>query len=288
MQTLEFLKMELAGNHFVMLNALALPELDWPGLSRFLCRKHFGVGADGLLLMESCKQGGYLVRMFNPDGSEDVCGNGTLCAAALLYESGLVKGSEFELDSIVGKKQARISIDSAGNVTATVNMGRAHFEPGSIPARFAGDSILQRPLRVAGEEFIISCVSTGTAHTLIFAGTLPEDGYFFEWAPKIEIHPLFTEKTSVSWVVVDSPESVRVRIWERGGVGESLACGTGACAVAAVGKRLGLTQERLAASSKGGQLLVQLDDRQHAWLTGKPRRVFKGALPLPARLIADA
>jgi len=286
-QTLDFIKMESAGNDFVMLNALELPELDWAALSRWLCRKHFGVGADGLMLIRRSRQGGHLVRMFNPDGSEDVCGNGTLCAAVLLHEDGMVEGRRFELESIVGKRQVCINTDSAGNVTATVDMGRARFEPDKIPARFEGDSVLERTLRVDGEEFKISCVSTGTTHTLIFSDALPDDDYFLRWAPRVDVHPLFPERTSISWVVVESPERVRVRIWERGGVDESLSCGTGACAVAAVGARLGLTEKRLEVFSRGGLLTVELDDQEHAWLTGKPRTLFKGAIPLPERLPID-
>ena len=178
----------------------------------------------------------------------------------------------------------RLAVRGGQTVAVSINMGRAHFEPARIPARFEGKNLLQHMLQVKGGNFTISSVSTGTTHTIIFDNSLPDDDQFFNCAPQIENHPLFPRKTSVIWAAVDSPERVRVRIWERGAVGESLSCGTGAVAVAAVGHCLGLLSNNIAVLSKGGKLLVKLMPEGQAWLTGTPRLMFSGCLNLSGSL----
>lgn len=278
LQTLDFVKMQAAGNDFVVVNASSSPGLDWPSLARSVCRRHFSIGSDGLMVVERSLQGGYVARMFDPDGCEDFCGNGTRCAAVFLHDEGLVRGEAFQLDTQWGKLDVRLHLQSGAAVGATINMGCAAFEPERIPARFEGDHVLRRALEVEGRTFEVSSVTTGTAHTILFSNALPSDDEFLRWSPRIERHPAFDEKTNVLWAAVESATRVQVRIWERGGVGESLACGTGACAVAAVGQRLGLTSSRVTVASKGGELEVILDRHRHAWLTGPARRVFAGAI----------
>jgi len=281
MRSLDFTKMHSAGNDFAMIDATDLPDLDWPNVARSLCRHRFGVGADGLMVVQKLPDGDCRSRMFNPDGSEDMCGNGTVCAAVFLHRRGTIAANALVLDTLDGRKEIRLRIESGRAVGAAVNMGRARFHPESIPCRFDGESVLQRGLSVGDERFTVSTVSTGTPHTLLFCDSLPDDEYFGTWAPKIETHAMFSEMTSVTWVVVDSSDRVRVRIWERGGVGESLACGTGACAVAAVGERLGATGDRVTVVSKGGELIVELDRQKQAWLSGTVTRVFTGNIRQP-------
>ena len=276
LQAISFVKMQAAGNDFVVVDGSCCPGLDWPSVARRLCRRRFGIGSDGLMVVEPSAGGGYLARMFDPDGCEDFCGNGTRCAAAFLHHQGLVRDEAFQLDTRMGRLDVRLHLGSGVAVGATVNMGRAAFEPERIPATFQGDHVLQRELEVPGRVFEVSSVSTGTTHTVLFVDALPSDGEFLRWSPQIEKHPAFEEGTSVLWVVVESTSRARVRIWERGGVGESLACGTGACAVVAVGNRLGLTSDRLTVVSKGGELRVVLDGHKQAWLTGPAWRVFTG------------
>ena len=278
---IDFVKMQSAGNDLLMVNAIGLPPLDWSAVARYLCRRHFSIGADGLMVIERTGRGQYYARMFNPDGSEDMCGNGTLCSAVFLQHEGLIDGDEIRLTTLSGVKDVRFTIENGRGVAATVNLGRPQFDPTSIPARFDGQVVLKRELVIDGTRFTVSSLSTGTAHTIIFDDALPDDDCFEAWAPMIEEHEQYPEKTSVTWAVVDSEDRVRVRIWERGGVGESLACGTGACAVAAAGHRLGLTSSRVTVASKGGELMVELDDGSNTWLAGRPRRVFAGRIRYP-------
>ncbi len=281
---LPFVKMHAAGNDFVVVDALELPALDWPSVARDLSARHTSVGSDGLMLIEKSRVACCRARMFNPDGSEDFCADGILCVAAYLRKSRKAP-REFVLDTLWGPRRVRTGRESARAVQVTAEIGAAIYDPASIPANFKGDAVLQRRIKVKGRAFTISAVSTGTPHAIIFTGELPDDAEFFKWAPLIEQHPLFPEKTSVQWIVVDSPRRVRSRIWERGAVGESLACGTGACAVAAVGRRLGMLANRVESISKGGRLTIDIDKSARLWITGKAVIIFRGAAAVTSRRV---
>ena len=278
MPELPFVKMQALGNDFIVVSAMRLPPTDWPYAACVACRRRFGVGSDGLMVVERSPDGGFLTRMFDPDGHEDFCGNGTRCAAVFLHQEGYVEQDAFDLDTLWGRLGVRLHLQDGRAVGATVDMGRAEFDPAKLPSTFPGDTVLQRKLEVDGRTFVISAVSTGTTHTVIFCRELPDDATFLAWSPRIETHTAFLDGTSVLWTALASPDLARVRIWERGGVGESLACGTGACAVAAVAQRLGIGSDRLTVSSKGGDLQVALDARLRAMLTGPAERVFAGRM----------
>ena len=275
-----FTKMHSAGNDFVVLREPAGADL--PALARQLCRRRYGVGADGIMVLSRAAEDAYRVRMFNPDGSEDTCGNGTLCIALYLWQEALVHQTAFSLETLTGSKEVRVQPAQAAPTSVSVNMGRADFSPAAIPAAPDSGEILSKRLDIDGVPVVVSSVSTGTPHTVIFTDALPGDREFRRLAPRIEFHPLFPEQTSVSWGVVEAQDRVRVRVWERGAVGESLGCGTGACAIAAIGRRLGLLANRVTVASKGGELGVAFDERDGAWLTGRPVRVFEGVLPMDA------
>ena len=273
---LHFVKMQALGNDFIVLDGSQWPEADWPGVSRVLCQRRFGIGSDGLMVVKHRPGRRSLVRMFDPDGCEDFCGNGTRCAAVFLYEKRLVTGSEFTIDTLSGPREVRLILSERRAEGAAVAMGRAQFAPERLPAHLPGDCVLQHPLQTHGRTFTICTVSTGTTHTILWQDEWPGDEEFLLWSPRIENHPAFPERTSVLWAVAVSRERIRIRIWERGGVGESLACGTGACAAAAVGRRLGLTADAVTVESKGGELSVRIDPAGQTWLTGPARTVFEG------------
>ena len=282
MPHLDFTKMQAAGNDFVVVDATQLRDVDWPAVARLVCRRRFGVGSDGLMIVEGAAERGYRARMFDPDGSEDFCGNGTRCAAVFLHHQGLIERDELALETQWGRLEVQLRLDSGHAIGATVGMGRAAFDPARVPCTLPGDSVLRQRLEVGGEAVEISAVSTGTTHTVVFGQDLPDDARFLAWSRRIEHHPVFPDRTNVLWTVVESPQRVRVRIWERGGVGESLACGTGACAIAAVGRRLGLTGHRVTVVSRGGELHVALGEQGEASLTGPADRVLTGRIQLPA------
>lgn len=300
MKNLPFTKMHAAGNDFVVVDGIELPALNWPAVAQDLSARSAGVGSDGLMLIEKwglspspfgtvpifrpvvhqpcCK-----ARMFNPDGSEDFCADGILCVAACLREKRKAPSRAFTLDTLWGPRRVRIGRESARTVEVSAEIGKAIYEPFKIPANHPGDAILNHRIKVKGRTFTISAVSTGTPHTIIFADRLPDDEEFFTWAPLIERYPIFPEKTTVQWVVIESPSRVRSRVWERGAVGESLACGTGACAIAAVGHRLGLLSNRVTAITKGGRLTTELDKSERLWISGTAVIVFAGEAEMKPR-----
>ena len=278
MPDLGFTKMQAVGNDMIIVDADSWPASDWPTVARRLCRWRFGVGSDGLMVVDSPGTGRFRARMFNPDGTGDVCGNGIRCAAVFLHQRGLVLSETFVFDTLWGPLDVRLHTEAGVAIGASVSMGQPKFHPGDLPSGFGGDNVLERSVEIDGRTMVLSSVRAGSTHTALFVDALPDDEPFARWSPKIEHFPAFTEGTSVLWTVMESPHRARVRIWERGGVGESLGCGTGACAIAAIGQRLGLSGDRLTVASPGGELQVTIDPEGKIRLDGPARTVFSGRL----------
>lgn len=272
---LPFLKYQGAGNDFVLVDARA-GSRDWPALAQRVCRRHFGVGADGLLVVDS--PAGVRMRMFNPDGTEDMCGNGLRCAAFYVHEQGLVDGQAFSIDTLAGPRACLIERVRGEEAVVTTAMGRASLDPRAIPMRVSEDRVVDYPLKLLGEEVVITALSTGTAHTVIF-GEHPPEERFQRLSPAIERHELFPERTSVLWAQPGRDNRLHLRIWERA-VGETLACGTGAAAAAVAATIHGLATSPVTVESRGGTLEVEVSKDLDVSLTGPAVRVFEGLLPL--------
>jgi diaminopimelate epimerase len=274
-RTLPFHKMEGIGNDFVLIEAEAAQGLDYRMLAQRLCCRPFGIGADGLLVMERGARAPVRMRMFNPDGTEDFCGNGLRCAARYAYEKGFVDSPAFAIETL-GSQVVPVEIHLHEGAVASIStqLPPPRFHPREIPALADGEYIEDYPLTVAGRTVRIACVNTGTTHTVIFSATLPDEELFREVSPRIEKHPMFPERTSVLWAVVASRDEIRVRIWERG-VGETLGCGSGAAAVAVLARRAGWTDPEVAVVSKGGTLRVR-PQPDCVVLTGQASYVFRG------------
>ncbi|MBI3910785.1 MAG: diaminopimelate epimerase [Armatimonadetes bacterium] len=274
---LPFVKMQAAGNDFVAIDGRSLPEQEWSAVARALCDRHRGVGADGLLLLLLCPEADFRLRMFNPDGTEDTCGNGLRCAARYAAHREWASRSEMRVLTRSGIQSAVLEPD--GQVT--VSLGRASFHPGDIPARTDAPEIIDWPLGTPAGELRITSLTTGSAHTVIFGATPVGEEQFQAVSPWLETHPLFPERTSVLWATPLGPNFFQVRIWERG-AGETLACGTGAAAVAAAACRLGRARSPVGVRSRGGTLTVAVGNDLHLRLTGPAVEVFRGEIPLPA------
>jgi len=275
---LDFSKMNVAGNDFVVLDTQGLAPLDWPQVARMICRRRFAVGADGLMVLEkNCGQQ-WFARMYNPDGSQDVCGNGMLCSAVHLKNKGLTDKNEFTLLSADGPKDVRLTCDDSSKISAAINMGCARYEPKDIPALIEGERMFAFPVNIDGESIRIYALTTGTPHAVIYCESLPLDEYFFKFAPMIEFLPVFPEQITVSWACVENTNKINTRIWERGGVGESLACGTGACAVAALSHTIGVTGKKVAIAAPGGEYVVEIDDNEEVHLSAIPELAFTGRI----------
>jgi diaminopimelate epimerase len=282
MDEIFFHKMQGAGNDFVVLDHLEHPEhskLDHSRLAERLCARHFGVGADGLLTLESPSDRGLeagaavRMRMWNPDGTEDMCGNGLRCVAALAWRQGHAPGRRFAVETLSGPRAMEIL---EGN-QVRAEMGEPHFAPAAIPMTPPGTwtEALNYTLPIEGQEFVnTSSLSTGSTHTVIFGDELPPETEFLRLSPLLEHHPWFPERTTILWTAPAGPDHFRVRIWERG-VGETLACGTGASAVAVAAKATGRARGTVSVESRGGVLRVEWEPGQSIHLTGPAEILFQ-------------
>lgn len=264
-----------AGNDFVVLTEA--PD-DPATTARRLCRRRLGVGGDGLLIVTMGDNEQVRMRMFNPDGTEDDCGNGLRCVAHLAWLRGLVDRPEFEVSSLTGVRRVRVEPGgSEADAEVTVQWGRARLRPEEIPALVEGDDALDIGIKVGSEVIRAASLFTGSAHTIILEA--PDDGRFQRLSPLIERNPLFPARTSVLWTSVEGPSRATVRIWERG-VGETLACGTGACAAAVVTALRGETGPEVTIASRGGELHIRVGESLDLEMRGPSRLLLTGQIEL--------
>ncbi len=277
---MRFTKMHGAGNDYVFVDCFrnAMPH-DPAGLSRAISDRHFGVGSDGLILICPSTQADARMRMFNADGSEaEMCGNGIRCVAKFLYDHGLVRKPSLTVETGRGVLTLDLEIEAGCVHQVRVDMGKPILEASRIPTTLPGEPPLEAPLRVAEQTLRVTCISLGNPHCVIFVDTLSDD-LVLGLGPKIEQHPTFPRRTNVEFVRVNGPEEVTVRVWERGS-GETLACGTGASAVAVAGVLTGHTQRRLIAHLLGGDLRLHWSETDdHVYMTGPAVEVFSGEWP---------
>ncbi|MDW8104404.1 MAG: diaminopimelate epimerase, partial [Armatimonadota bacterium] len=210
MKLLPFSKMQGVGNDFVVVAEEMVSSLSLPALARLLCQRRFSVGADGLLVVGRGERAPVRMRMFNPDGSEDMCGNGLRCVAQWARRRGLVDGSCFIVETVDGDKQVELLPD--GRVR--VELGEPRFAPEEVPVLAEETDVLNLPVSLPHRQVRVAALSTGSTHSVLFVDTLPSDDLFWQESPMIENHPLFPQRTSVLWTVVESPSRLRMRIWE--------------------------------------------------------------------------
>ncbi|MEJ5170923.1 MAG: diaminopimelate epimerase [Fimbriimonadales bacterium] len=277
---MRFWKYESVGNDFVLVEGR--PERP-EELARFACDRRFGVGSDGLLLAERAEDR-LALRMFNPDGTEDFCGNGLRCAVWHALRSGWFE-RPFVVRHLGKTVEACWSSDGEGSVSPTIetNLGPTSWRPEDVPLAEGLPEFAPAQVQIDGERLELWSLSTGSTHTVVFVDRLPQSPRFERLGAALEHHPAFPARTSVMFTQVVAKRDLRVRIWERG-VGETLACGSGTCAAASAYLRKfgdSLAGE-IRVESRGGVLGVRLD----AWdapirLRGRARCVFEGSLTWP-------
>lgn len=278
-----FTKMQGVGNDFVVVDGRRNSDLDWSTLAIEICDRRFGVGADGLLVLENSRTADLLMRMYNPDGTPDVCGNGLRCVARYAVERGIHARDTLRIATLAGLRPAQMHRGADGRIVAvTVGMGEPRFDPISIPMRVALEQVVDYPLELlSGQTLPITALSTGTTHSVVFVDQLPDDALFSAISPQVEMHALFPERTSLMWCQVESPSRVRLRIWERG-AGETWGCGTGACAAAVAAVQHGYVKagEAVTVASRGGELHVRWREGEPIEMTGPAEYVFEGVYSL--------
>jgi len=271
---ISFAKMEGLGNDFVVIENLAGKIKPAPLEVRFLCDRHFGIGADGVLLVEDSRAADLKMRIFNADGTEaETCGNGIRCFALYAFQRGLVSREDFQVETGAGVVDVKLK-----GGQAQVDLGRPLLEASAVPVNLPG-RVINRGVTVGGAREAITCLSLGNPHCVIF---LPRDREINldDLGGKISHDPLFPNRTNVEFVRVVSPREIEVKVWERG-VGPTLACGTGAAAAAVAGVLNRKTFRRQLVHLPGGDLRVEWSRSGRVLITGPANLVFFGQIELP-------
>lgn len=283
-ESLSFIKMHGIGNDFVVVGPEdAGRELDWPRLARQTGDRHFGIGHDGLLLVErvhpASSAADFRMRMFNPDGSEsEMCGNGIRCFAKYLYDAGLTRDRHIRVATGGGIQQVYLLAGGAEVQAVEVDMGVPVFEPSRIPVLSPLEYVERQPLLVADQHLAISAVSMGNPHAVTFVDDV-ERFPLTNVGPLVEQHPWFPRRVNFEVASVQSRGELTMRVWERG-AGITLACGSGACAVMAVARRQGMVDDTVLVHLPGGDLTLHWDGTTGVHMTGPATYVFRGEWPL--------
>jgi len=272
-----FVKMQATGNDFILVDAQSL-ERDWPALAVEMCRRHFGAGADGLLLVLPSEAAGLRLRMFNPDGSEaEACGNGLRCFARYAQDNGLVSGDEFTVETMAGIRTVRTRAEKGIRVT----MGIPAFAPDAKPIivergnEADAAAVIDCAISVGDRELEISAVSMGNPHAVCFLEQPVSDFPLAEVGPLVEHNRIFPGRVNFEVANITGINEVRARVWERG-AGETLSCGSGACAIAVSAIVRGLSRSPVDIILPGGTLTVDWDGAGEVLLSGPAETVFKG------------
>lgn len=268
---MRFVKMHGLGNDFLLCTQEMLESLTLsPLIIQRLCDRHFGIGADGVIEVLPSEIADVRMRIWNADGTEaEMCGNGIRCLAKFAFERGIVTEDTFRVETKAGIIVPRILQKDGRVVRVAVDMGEPSFVPSAIPMRVDGEKTISVPITVEGREFVVTGVSMGNPHAVIFE--LPEN--WKQYGPLIEHHPLFPHRTNVEFVQVVHPKHIVVMVWERG-VGATLACGTGACAAVAAGVARGILDREVRVQLPGGELLVTWEKTtNHIYLEGPAEEV---------------
>jgi len=278
---MRFVKLHGAGNDYICLNGFEVEVPEPAALARRMSERHFGVGADGLILcLPPEGEGDVRMRIFNADGSEaEMCGNGVRGLARFAVEQGLAKGDTVRVETLAGIREIRLERDPGGHIIkGACGMGRPRLAAQDIPVLLDGERVVDVPLIVGGQTLWMTCVNMGNPHAVFYADSAA-DWPLETLGPKIEHHKLFPERVNAHVVEVRSLEEVVMRTWERGS-GMTLACGTGASAVCVAGVLTGRTGRRILAHVPGGDLAVEWPDaRAEVLLTGPVEQVFTGEWP---------
>ncbi|MCY3922455.1 MAG: diaminopimelate epimerase [Chloroflexi bacterium] len=285
-----FVKVQGAGNDFLLIDALGenahLNEIDWSGLAPRICDRHFGVGADGILIAQNTEVAEARMVIVNADGSDgEMCGNGFRCFTKYLVERAGVTPTDGALavETGAGVLHADLSDMTPGSVDRVrVDMGRAWLQADEVPVVHEGPApILEHQVEIDGRRFDLTCVSMGNPHAVWFTDDEVDDFPLTEVGPLIETHPDFPRKTNVEIVNVLARDHLKMRVWERG-VGITLACGSGACAVLVAARLRGICDSAATVSLPGGDLEIAwdgLDDlTASVYMTGPASFSYEGQL----------
>ncbi len=277
---MKFTKMEGCGNDYVYVdctkNELANPK----EIAVKVSDRHFGIGSDGLILIKSSESADFFMEMYNMDGSQSaMCGNGMRCVGKFVYDKGLTDKTHIAVDTLAGIKYLDLNVVDGKVVSVTVNMGQPILEAEEIPVVAEKSPVVREKITVAGKEYEMTCVSMGNPHAIVYVDST-DDLDIEAIGPLFENHEKFPERTNTEFIQVVDRNTLKMRVWERGS-GETLACGTGACATVVASVLNGLCENTATVKLLGGDLKITWDREENlVFMEGPARIVFEGEIEL--------
>jgi diaminopimelate epimerase len=273
---MKFTKMHGIGNDYVYINAITENIDDGSDLAIKLSNRNYGIGSDGLILIKSSDKADFYMDMYNQDGSKGkMCGNGIRCVGKYVYDKGLTNKDKITVETGSGIKHLSLHIEDGKVASVTVDMGQAITDPKEIPVISDEKEIVGMPIEVEGRRYEMTCVSMGNPHAVVFVDDTKELK-LEEIGPHIEHHKMFPDRVNTEFVQVVDRNRIIMRVWERGS-GETLACGTGACASVYASIRNGYTDNKVTVELLGGDLVIEYDEKSNkVFMTGPAVTVFEG------------
>lgn len=277
---MKFTKMHGIGNDYVYVNCFEETVENPSEVSKKVSDRHFGIGSDGLILIKPSEKADFEMEMYNADGSQGaMCGNGIRCVAKYVYDYGLTDKTNISVDTKSGIKYLDLTVINGKVALVKVNMGQPELNAEKIPMIYKKQQVIQQPLAVKDNIYEVTAVSMGNPHVIVYMDQI-RDLAIEKIGPDFEKHPAFPEGVNTEFVHVIDRKTVEMRVWERGS-GETLACGTGACAVAVACVLNGYTEEEVTVRLLGGELKIFWNRKENlVYMTGPAEVVFDGTINL--------
>ncbi len=275
---IKFTKMHGLGNDYVYMDAIHQTIENESSLAQFVSNRHFGIGSDGLILICKSDVADFKMKMYNQDGSQaEMCGNGIRCVGKFVYDNGLTNKTRITIETLAGIKTLELNVENNEVKTVKVDMGEPILNPEKIPVKTQEEPVMNLKIKALDKEFKFTCVSMGNPHAI----TIVEDTKNFDvekYGKILEVNEVFPNKTNVEFIQILDKEHIKMRVWERG-AGETLACGTGACATLVACNLNGLTNNKAIVQLLGGDLEIEWNkENNHIYMTGPAETVFEGNL----------
>ncbi len=279
---MKFIKMQGCGNDYVYIDCLEQSLENESEAAIKLSNRHFGVGADGLILIKKGSAADFEMVMYNADGSRaEMCGNGIRCVARYVYDKGYTDSSEFTVESMGKVKNIRLVLNGAEVKAVRVDMGAPVLHAAEVPVISQTDKVINSPVQIGGRDFNMTCVSMGNPHAVMFIAESPRDFALESFGPLFESSKLFPNRVNAEFARIISDKEIEMRVWERG-TGETLACGTGACATAVAARLCGYTGDEVVLHLVGGDLKIEWNGREDSpvYMTGPAEYAFTGDIDI--------
>lgn len=277
---MKFTKMQGLGNDYVYVNCFEEKIENPPAVVRYVSDRHFGIGSDGLIMINPSEVADFEMEMYNADGSRgEMCGNGIRCVAKYVYDYGLTDKTQISVETLGGIKYLDLTVEDGKVVLVKVDMGKPELKSDLIPIISENEKVIDEPIEVDGQVYHMTGVSMGNPHTVIYVDDV-KNLDLEKIGPKFENHERFPKRINTEFVHCIDRNTVEMRVWERGS-GETLACGTGACAVAVASILNNLTDTRVTVKLLGGDLQIEWDQKKnHVFMTGPAKVVFDGVIDI--------